>query len=221
MEAGRIAIYGGSGSGKTTRARMMIATRPRVVVMDPHDEYGDAGFRRVTNMRGVVQALKAGWASGFRVTYVPPPHREDEALHRLSVLLRMVQAPREETRIVTLVAEELNMCFPNHNLPKELYGFGELCSRGRHYGIELIGISQRIAEINTRFRGNTGTATYYFRPDDHRDITTACQRLGPRWREALATLKTHEYLRLCEGVVTRGRNRPPFPAQKKIKKRRA
>ena len=213
IEAGRIGIYGGSGSGKTTRARAMIARRSRVVVLDPLDEYGGAGFRRVTTMRAVLQALKAGWARGFRITYVPPAGHEAKALHLLSVLLRRAQAPASERRIVTLVAEELNLSFPIQQLPAALSGFADLCSRGRHYGVELIGVSQRIAEVHTRFRGNTGIA-YYFRQDDHRDITTATQRLGPRWRAALMALKTHQYLRLCEGSVTQGRNAVPARARK-------
>ena len=47
-------------------------------------------------------------------------------------------------------------------------GFAEMCSRGRHYGLDMIGVSQRIAEVSTRFRGNC-SETVVFRQKGPRD----------------------------------------------------
>lgn len=201
-------IAGGRGSGKTTLARSMIERRRRVVVMDPLDEYGGNGFAVARSLRAVAHGLATRWAGDFRIRYVPPANHEPQALHELAVLLRKAQAPFKagrDARTLTLVVEEMNMSFPNRQLPAALSGFPELCARGRHFGIEVIGVTQRIAEIHTRFRGNAAVH-YYFRQDDHADVTTCLAKIGPQYRDQLAGLDNHQYLRREAGRVTTGKN---------------
>lgn len=201
-------IAGGRGSGKTTLARRLVSARPRLVVMDPLDDYGGMGFALARTVRGVARGLAKYWAGGFRIRYVPPPEHEPEALHALSVLLRKAQQPYKdgrESRPVTLVVEEMNLSFPNRTLPARLSGFPELCSRGRHYGIEVFGVTQRLAEVHTRFRGNAAVH-YYLRPDDHADLTAACAKIGPQHRQTLMAMENHRFLRFEQGRVTMGRN---------------
>lgn len=208
-DAQRIGIWGASGSGKSTLAKVLCAKAGRVVVFDPMDEYRGLGFRRCETFREVAGYIKQNWRGRFRIAYVPPEHREAAALHRLAHLLRQIQQPYYEGKPIpklTLVVEEMNTGYPVRDLPAELSGFPGLCSRGRHYGIEIIGISQRIAEVNTRFRGNTNVA-YFFAQGDHRDTTTITQMIGPEHRAALHALQRHEYLRRGEDrAVVKGRN---------------
>lgn len=209
-DARRIGIYGRSGSGKSTLSKRMLAGHKRLVVFDTQDEYRSFGFRRYSTLRGVLGAMQRGWKDGFRVAYVPPNGNEPMALHMLSLLLRRVQGPYKAgaSKVkLALVVEELNMSFPVNALPRELSGFGELCSRGRHYGIEIFGITQRIAEVNTRWRGNTNAA-YIFPQGDHVDINTITRMIGPRWREKLLNLPDHQYLKIESGAVTEGKNPP-------------
>lgn len=205
-----VGIWGGRGSGKSTLARSFIRSRSRLVVLDPLDEYGGAGFALARSVRAVAHGLVKYWAGDFRIRYVPPSNYEPDALHELAVLLRKAQQPFKDGRDgrpVTLVVEEMNMSFPNRTLPARLSGFPELCSRGRHFGIEVIGVSQRVAEVHTRFRGNCAVS-YYFRQDDHADVTTACNKLGPQYRAQLIALQDYQYLRVSQGRVTEGRTRP-------------
>ena len=207
-DAGRTGIYGRSGSGKSTRAKELVAGLRRIVVFDALREYRQRGFTELTTLRGLRDHLARNWPTGFRCAYVPPSGHEAEALHVVSTLLKRAQQPYfrgKDPRQLTFLVEELNMSFPVTALPAKLNGFPELCSRGRHYGIALIGVSQRLAEINTRFRGNT-TESYYFRLADHADLTTAARVIGPAWKGKLATLQDHQYLHVCGGDIGTGWN---------------
>lgn len=207
-DARRIGVYGASGSGKSTRVKDLMRGAERVVVFDPMDEYASHRFARCTSLARVLAGMKRGWAGGFRIAYVPPSNREAEALHKLALLLMQAQAPyrdERDARKIVLVVEELNLSFPVAALPRDIYGMGELCSRGRHYGIEVIGVTQRLAEVNTRFRGNTSEA-YFFRQSDHVDVQAVGRMLGPQWAKHVQELQDHHYLRRVGGQITDGKN---------------
>jgi DNA helicase HerA-like ATPase len=174
--AGRIGIWGASGSGKSAYTKRRIKTARRVVVFDPLDEYG---FKRVSRLDDVRRAMIAD-PHIFKVSYVPPAGKEPAALSGLCNLLMRAQKPYKDTgkgQGITLVIEEMNLSFPVAGGAQKCPGFAEICSRGRHYGIEVIGISQRIAEVSTRFRGNC-TETVVFRQKGPRDQEAAAAELG-------------------------------------------
>lgn len=207
-DACRIGIYGRSGSGKTAFVKQHLRSDRRALIFDPLAEYPAlCGIRAADTLRGVLDGVRAGWRRGFKIAYMPPAGREAEALHDLCKLILRVQEPyREGVPIpkLTLVVEELNLSFPVAALPRDLTGFAELCSRGRHWGVNLIGVSQRVAEVNTRFRGNTDRALF-FAQQDHRDVSTIVSMIGPSWRAALQALQPGEYLELRGGHVGRGK----------------
>jgi len=121
----------------------------------------------------------ADW-DGFKIAYRPPPAMESAALSGLCRLLMRAQQPFQDgasTKGMTLVVEELNLAFPVAGGSARCPGFAAICSRGRHWGIEVFGISQRIAEIDTRFRGNC-TETVAFRQKGARDRDTAAVEIG-------------------------------------------
>ncbi|MHC8493641.1 helicase HerA domain-containing protein [Thalassospira sp. SM2505] len=208
-DAGRVGIWGRSGSGKSTLAKRLVAKRKRVVAFDPQDEYQhERGFFRVDTIDQVRAYMARNWRRNFKVAYVPPAGQEMAALDRLSKLLKIAQKPffdGEDERQITLLAEELNEPFPVTSIPKAYGGFGDLCSRGRHYGIELIGVSQRVAEVNTRFRGNC-TETYVFRQKGPRDLTAAANELGDVKPADIQALKPHHYIHEKDGTITYGKN---------------
>lgn len=174
--AGRVGVWGASGSGKSSYVKAAIAQRRRVVVFDPQGEYPG---KRVGDLESVRREMRANW-SGFRISYTPPPGKEAVALSGLCRLLLAAQRPFKETgrgAPMVLVVEEMNLSFPVHGGAAKCPGFAEICSRGRHYGIEAWGVSQRIAEVDTRFRGNC-TETVVFRQKGQRDVSAAAQELG-------------------------------------------
>ena len=73
--------------------------------------------------------------------------------------------------------------------------------------VGLVGVTQRLAEVNTRFRGNTEAAYIFPIGNDARDAQAALSLVGPAYRERLFALRPHSYLRVAHGEVTEGRNR--------------
>lgn len=153
----RIAIFGKSGSGKSHYAKKAIKQVERLLCFDPEDEYGDLpGFVRIEGIGNLKAHLEKTWPGKFKVAYVPTVQREEKELHNVSLLLMAMQEPFKDGKTdgkVTLLVDELNTSFPLSPRP-EHNGFANVCSRGRKRGISVIGISQRPAEVGTRFRGN-------------------------------------------------------------------
>ena len=142
----------------------------------------------------------------FRVAYVPPSGKEAAALSALCRLLMAAQQPFKDgkrgAQMLTLVAEEMNLSFPVSGGVEKCPGFAEICSRGRHYGIEVIGVSQRIAEVHTRFRNNC-TETVVLKQKGPRDVDAAAAELGVP-KTMVTALKPLEYLHEKGGQVDRG-----------------
>lgn len=202
------AIYGRRGSGKTTRVRALLRSRRRVIVFDPIGEYAAFGFRAVTwaDLGRVFYEFGRG---PFRVAYTPIPRAEPEALHELSCALVAYQCVMAVSAgQVTLVVEEMALSFPVERLPLELHGFKSVCERGRHWGVNVIGTTQRPATVSTVFRGNAAE-TYIFALDWETDVAAVCAMIGREHRDALRGMEPHRYLYYREGRLTHGKNRLP------------
>lgn len=215
--AGRIGVWGRSGSGKSSYVKGRVKGRRRVVVFDPLDEYRRESCKVILHNRrdaldDVRQAMRGDWKR-FRLAYVPPSGREAAALSALCRLLMAAQRPFMETGKgdgLTLVVEEMNLSFPVAGGAEKSPGFAEICSRGRHYGIEVIGVSQRIAEVSTRFRGNC-TETVVLAQKGPRDTAAAAAELGVDAGRVRA-LDNLQYLHERAGTVSEGKIR--FPARR-------
>lgn len=208
-DATRIGVYGASGSGKSTLVKTMLKSDHRQIVFDPMDEYTAYGYRRFEKLPVMGKALAKAWGKGFRFCYVPPANREPVALHQLARMLKAMQSDykaNRDKRKITLIVEELNLSFPVTSLPQELAGFSDICSRGRHYGINIIGITQRPAEVNTRFRGNL-EGQYIFRLAEHNDISAIQKTLGPEGAAEVKALAQHEYIHFVNGNREKGKNK--------------
>lgn len=210
--AGRVGVWGRSGSGKSSYVKKLIKARKRLVIFDPLAEYGsEMRIRSVEHVARdsldrVRQAMIDDWG-GFRLAYVPPADKEPAALSALCKLLLAAQQPFKDgergAKGLTLVVEEMNLSFPVSGGAQKCPGFANVCSRGRHYGIEVVGVSQRIAEVATRFRNNC-TETVVLAQKGPRDLDAAAAELGGN-RGAVAGLKNLEYLHERHGEVTRGK----------------
>lgn len=181
-QAGRIGVWGASGSGKTTVVIDLVRTTKRLVIFDPEDEFTGKlrGVTRCTTLDQIKAGMRAKWNS-FRLAYVPPPGKESAALSNLSRLVVFAQEPyRESTNPahrLTLVADELNTAFPVHGGEARCPGFVEICARGRKRAIHTIGVSQRVTEVSTRFRGNL-SEQIFLRAEELIDQKRAAEVLG-------------------------------------------
>lgn len=202
-------VWGGRGSGKSTRTKELVKDATRVIVVDPIGDYSAAGFREYRTLRGMYQAIKENWNSGFRMCLNLAGVADPEAvLLQLSRDLFLIQKPYYEgkdSRKITLVVEEMSVLVPNVTKAKGEREFLRLCNLGRHYGVEIIGVSQRMAQVHTDFRGNT-SEDYFFRLRAEVDYNSAAQLLGRAHVDTLRRLQAHEYIRFKDGEVTKGVN---------------
>lgn len=220
-DAGRIGIWGCSGSGKTTRQKELIETRRRVIALDPKTTTFTRGFRSCRSTADLFRAIKAGWHTGYKIQ-VPTGLEAKVCQAYLEQIVRglfIVQDPyiRGQRGMVgkeiTLVIDEADLFFPNKGAPEAVQAqIDNLTRRGREWGIEVIAASQRLAQVNTTFRGNC-TEHYFFAQQDHTDIDAVLSNIGRQHRAALASLRVHEYLHKSMeigGEIKKGRNRANF-----------
>jgi|TARA_A100000171_G_scaffold52764_1_gene72880 DNA helicase HerA-like ATPase len=203
--AGRIGVWGASGSGKSSYVKKAIKGRKRMVVFDPLGEYSALCNVTATNLEQVRVEMRYNWAN-FSIAYVPPAGQEPRALSALCKLMMAAQMPYKKTgkgQGMTLIVEEMNLSFPVQGGAQKSPGFAEVCSRGRHYGIEVYGLSQRIAEVSTRFRGNC-TETVVLRQQGPRDLAAATDAIGGD-KAAVAALANLDYIHERQGTRKKGR----------------
>lgn len=193
------------GSGKTTRARHLVAGAGRLVVFDPLAEWaGFPGFTTASTLRELVTVLKRSWRR-FRVAYVPAPGQLAAQLHGVASVLWQAQEPYPRCPRLVLVVDELDQTYPAHRLPAQLDGMPTLVLRGRHRGVEVVGISQRPALVSMNFRGNLAVQ-YVFALAAQQDRQAVLALIGREHARQLAALKPHEFLEAHPGAVRVGRN---------------
>lgn len=203
--AGRTGVWGASGTGKSTYVKKALKGRKRLIVFDPMDEYGKLAKTKATTLEQVRQAMRANW-SGFTIRYVAPAGTEPRTLSALCKLIMAAQMPYKQTgrgSNITLVVEEMNLSFPVAGGAQKCQGFAEVCSRGRHFGISVFGLSQRIAEVSTRFRGNCDE-TIVLRQKGPIDNKAAANELGCAV-SVVERLKNLEYIHEKQGELTHGK----------------
>lgn len=202
--AGRVAVIGASGSGKSSYVKQLLKAHRRVVIFDPMDEYKREGAARVRSVEEARQIMRDSFGR-FALAYVPPAGGEARALNRLSHLCIAAQAPwkgKPKGPELCMVVEEMNSSFPVHGAEGKAPAFAEICSRGRHSHIHVIGVTQRFAEVSTRFRGNL-TECVVFRQQGPNDIRAAIDATGAS-RDQITALKNLQYLRSVAGEIETG-----------------
>ncbi|HET8882608.1 MAG TPA: hypothetical protein VFM56_10580 [Solimonas sp.] len=132
-------VVGSSGSGKSAWLKRQIKTARRLIVWDPDDEYGGAGFHRVTTIAQLAEALRG--ASAGRFAFVPASPAQFDAWSLCAFAWGNCVAVAEETADVTT---------PGKAPP----GWGTLVRRGRKRGITLYAVTQRPSESDKTVIGN-------------------------------------------------------------------
>lgn len=220
----RSGIYGMSGTGKSYFSKQLLRSADRVIVFDPEEEYGDEpGFIECTDLKAVFEVMNDCWEGSFKIAFVPPnrvvpPYLPMDGkmrcspfewyLHLLSDAIQKKQAPYKAGKFhkkVLFVVDELNKSFGLHVNENQCYGFFDLCSRGRKRGIDILGITQRPAEVNTTYRGNLARVAV-FPLSLPSDWTAVSPYVGQDAQERLSGAPEFSHLEWHKGTVTM---RPP------------
>jgi len=218
-EAKRILITGASGSGKSTLMNQIIAGQRRLIVFD----YLPTGARRAQKLRlrhftklWKVRAEIAAHYDSFRIWYQPPMGQQIDAMHELATFLWRVQekmgSPMKGYPLITLAVDEAKHPFPVYSLPVNKRGFYDLCTAGRHMGVNIVAATQRPAQINTELRGNL-SAGYFFQLTDAADLDAVRPIGGRELVRFVASAPRYHYCRRAPGpdgrpVLTNGVTRP-------------
>ena len=205
-------IFGRQGSGKSTITKAMLKdqSRKRVIVFDTQREYEGRGWKRVHSLADLIRAIKPIWKRGFKISYVPPAADLPKELSDLCNLIEMLQAPYEQGKDkqeLTLVIEETNQSFPVTALPAGVNGMKRAVLQGRHWGVELIAISQRPALVSMDLRSNANF-TYAFAlasPDDVRGVMSMIMGKSKVLEDRLKGLQSYEFWRIENGQYLTGK----------------
>lgn len=218
----QIIVAGGKGQGKSALTKEIARARSRVIAFDVLGEYPAQGYRAAYSFAQVLQYVRKGWRRGFRIAFIPPQPPPDIPdaiaknwhawqLSELCDFLCKVQQPYYDTpdgrapsiAKLLLIVEEMAWSYPSHC---PYAGFQKICTLGRHYGIDVIGTTQRFPDVSTKFRG-TCDLQFFFAQHDHNDLQVIGRMIGPAARAQLQRLRPHEFLRVFRGRVEAGKNR--------------
>ncbi|MGA7676471.1 MAG: hypothetical protein WCA78_15675 [Rhizomicrobium sp.] len=204
-----VLVLGSRGSGKSTKARELTARAFRRVVLDPSKDWQAHGVRAVRSLPDLSKLIAARWRDGFDCVYTPPAGHEAIALHHLSNLVLAYQEKfyrlHHEEDEVTIVVDEMAEAYGNDDARRQyLSGFRRVILQGRHFGVSVVGISQRPADVAARYRDNC-PRWYAFQLHDHTSRETVLQHIGPEYGAQYRALARFEFLVAEEGRVSKGK----------------
>lgn len=204
-----IFVTGKRGSGKTTRVKNLLDNpdRKRVFVYDIKGEYP---YKKIHGLREFGQFMRQNFRKSFKVSYVPTAKEKSQHIAEFSkICYKLGDAQRGEyeaglAQNLTIIAEEMSLSAPNQRYPEGQGGFEYVVNICREWGIEVIGVSQRPAQVNPDFRSNA-SKNYFLQLADRLDVDAVKQKMGQHV-EKLKELKPHEYVLFDNGKITLGKN---------------
>ncbi len=214
----RIGLFGRSKSGKSTMMDRILRGKRRAILFDHLDERAEnaqrEGYTEIRSMDELQDRVDRDYATGFRFWF--HPHYKDNLpvhLSNLSDYLLDIQTQEAELRGkenrpgIWFAVDELKRSAPNQIMKKGEDNFSLMCSEGRHKGIHLVGATQRIAEVTTKFRGQL-EKRYFFSQGESADLETI--KLiggldGKQLAEEVRKLKPLEYVRMENAQYSRGK----------------
>lgn len=205
-----ISFFGARGSAKTTKLKELLRDkkRKRVFIYDLKDEYP---LKKIRGRKELWKFLKKNWYKPFKISYVPEAKETRNHIQELSEICYALADAQQKDEAkgkgdnITIVVEEMSVTCPNQKYPNGQGGFPFCVNVAREWGIEVIGVSQRPAQANPDFRGNS-TDSYYFFLSKKLDIDAVKGEIGELSND-LKTLKVGEFIRFHRGEVSRGRTK--------------
>lgn len=203
QQAEIVAIFGATGSGKTTALLSKIKKPKRKRTMfwspkEPADQYQSlyAGSVVCRSVAELARAMQSAGRGAVHAVFVPSVNRK-EAERQFDVFCRIAKAAGD----VTVIADELHTVMRPGWAPD---GCNELILMGRAYGVKFFGLSQRpIAVCKDLYSNCTAIRTGRLAFPD--DIKKMASTLGVS-KEEVAALTGYKFIEknLLTGQITRG-----------------
>ncbi len=177
-------VMGKRGSGKTYLVKTLCRQYLRLFIYDPQGEYTDGVI--VDDLAELRDVWLKVYRKNFRIVYRP------------------VDAELEFEPVCKLVWECQNLAFVIEEVqsfcnPQSIcYDFKAIVAKGRHRDIELIGVTQRPAEIS-KLLTSQAKQMMIFRVTDPNDTKYFTATFGPEFTEKLEQLQQYEFVKWQDG----------------------
>lgn len=135
----------GSGKGVSIREHLAEAKPARLLVWDPLNEHAERA-KAVTTLHALVAACAKAGKGAFAIRYVPPDGTKLPAAFELFCALAY------RLGACTVLIEELSEVTSPSWAPRT---WSKCCKAGRHAGLKLVVSTQRPAQSDKDFLGNT------------------------------------------------------------------
>lgn len=147
-QAAFVAVIGSTGSGKSHFVKKVLdAKPPRVLIWDPMKEYGHAGTVVKDQTAHLVAQLRRVGGGNFSLVY--QPRKDSEAVMRAQFTV-FCKAALAVGKVLMVVEEMALVTKAGYSPP----GWLEVVTGGRHYGLMVVGTSQRPALLDKTFFSN-------------------------------------------------------------------
>lgn len=154
-------VIGRSGAGKSSLLKELLKNEPRVIMLDPLGNLKGSEWSRYAGQMGPLKKKIVGNRKRLRAVYQPKRGvNAMTALNTLSETLFDAQDgyfQEQHKSKILFVVEEATRCYPLHAENKVPW-FGEICDRGRHYGIRVLMVTQSPSRLAVQYRENVDAA---------------------------------------------------------------
>uniref|UniRef100_A0A6H1Z6T9 Putative ATPase domain containing protein n=1 Tax=viral metagenome TaxID=1070528 RepID=A0A6H1Z6T9_9ZZZZ len=186
-----VCVFGQSGTGKSSWVQQHLKGLSRFVLWDTLDEY--SGFSRFEDFESVYALLNKHHLRGlFQVTFVCIEEDEEGALETMCELVMAVEN-------LFFIVEEVDMFATPQSIPFE---FRRLIKTGRHYGVNMIFVSQRPAMVN-RLLTAQSRRFILFRTKEESDIRFLRAHVGEA-ADLVPDLPDMHFIDYNHGQIERG-----------------
>lgn len=176
-------VFGKRGSGKSVLAKSLIRYQNRYLIYDTLGEYTDGVT--ISDLDTLRRFWLKVYQRNFRIVYQPlDPDAEFDAVCELVW----------ECQDMTFLVEEIDQYCQLHRMSPEMKN---IVQRGRHRHIELIGVTQRPANIDRLLTSQT-KEMYILSMTEPRDIAYFKDAIGGNIEEKIVALDQYQYVRWQE-----------------------
>lgn len=171
-----IFVAGQRGSGKTFWVKHYLAGLSRYLLYDTLGEYDGPRYLDIISFIEACQQDSGGYLEAI---FDPPTNEDFPYFCRVALSVGRVY----------VVVEEIDLFTTPYNTPVELQ---KLIKYGRHYGVNIVGVSRRPSEVSRLF---TSQATRFiaFLQREPRDIQYFRSIMG-QWADHIPILQDHAFL---------------------------